>query len=76
MAIIGGIISGIVDKPYELNMFYMLIPAKNTPIYGEILEIGYPLYVVTWLAFAIGIAYVYGIPFYQKERVSNNDQSL
>lgn len=73
MAIIGGVVSFVVDKPDELNMFYMLQPAKNTPIFGAILDIGYPVYVILWLAFAIGIAYVYGIPFYQKEEVKDYD---
>lgn len=72
-AIIGGIISYIVNKPYELNMFYMLQPAKNTPVFDVIHEWNYPMYVILWLLFAIGIGYIYGLPFYHKERVRTND---
>ncbi len=66
--IVGGVISWIVNDPDELNMFYMLQPATNTPVFGVILEYNYILYVVLWLGFAILIGYVYGLPFYEKTK--------
>lgn len=72
-AIIGGIVSFIVNKPDEFNMFYMLQPATNTPVFDLIHEWSYPGYVVIWLLFAILVGYIYGMPFYQKEKVMKND---
>lgn len=67
MTIIGGILSFIVNKPDQLNMFYMLQPASNTPLFGTILEYSYPLYIIIWLSFATLVGYIYGLPFYQKK---------
>lgn len=68
LAIMGGIISNIVNRPEVLNLFYMMQPAKNTPVLGSILEINYYLYVIVWLSLASVLGYIYGIPFYQKEK--------
>ena len=72
-AIIGGIVSFVINKPYEFNMFYMMQPAKNTPVFDVIHEWSFPAYVVIWLAFALAIGYIYGIPFYQKVEVNKDD---
>jgi len=67
MAIIGGIISHIVNKPDMLNMFYMMQPASNTPILDIINDYNHILYIVLWLILAIIIGYLYGLPFYERK---------
>lgn len=73
MVLIGGLVSFLVNKPNEFNMFYVMQPAKNTPVFDIIHEWSFPVYVIVWLLFAILIGYIYAIPFYQKERVKEND---
>ncbi|AIO19432.1 Integral membrane protein [Candidatus Izimaplasma bacterium HR1] len=66
MALLFGLISYIVNNPSESNMFYMLGPATNTPVFGMILEFNHLVYVIVWLSFCIFIGYIYGLPFYQR----------
>jgi len=72
MAVVGGVISNIVNNPTQLNMFYMLQPAKNTPILGYLLEVHYLLYVFVWLGLATLVGYLWGLPFYQKNDYENS----
>ena len=70
MAIIGGIISAIVNVPEKLNMFYMLKPATNTPIFDLIRDYNYIIYVILWLGTATLFGYLYGLPLYKKEKTT------
>lgn len=71
MALLGGVLSWVVNKPDTLNMFYMMKPANNTPVFDVIREYNYVIYVVLWLLFSIVIGYIYGLPFYQKNNKAN-----
>lgn len=68
LAILSGVLAHIINDPSETNMFYMLQPAKNTPLFGPLNDYNHFLYLVVWLISGSLIGYIYALPFYQKSK--------
>lgn len=63
MGIVGFIISYSVNKPFELNMFYMMQPVvKGTPL-TFFFNISRLVYLLVWVPFALFLGYLYGLLF-------------
>ncbi len=73
MAIIGGIVSLVVNEPDSLNMFYMVKPGMNGTPLSWIYDKNYYIYVVVWLSFAILLGYIYGLLMMRLSKYFNTD---
>lgn len=68
MTIIFSIINFIVNEPNTLNMFYTMKPAMDGTILDYLYNYSHFLYVVFWISFAALLGYLYGLPFYTKNK--------
>ena len=64
LTLISGIISLIINKPDELNLFYTMQPAVSGTPLNALHDISRIYYLAFWVPFASFLGYIYGIPFY------------
>jgi len=63
MGFVGFIISYVVNRPLEVNMFYMMQPVvKGTPL-TYFFSISRFVYLIVWVPFALLLGYLYGLLF-------------
>ncbi|QMS84855.1 TIGR02206 family membrane protein [Candidatus Xianfuyuplasma coldseepsis] len=65
LAIIGYIVSTLINHPNQFNMMYMVQPPVENIILYSIYDVHPLLYTSFWVSVAFLFGYLYGLPFYQ-----------